>query len=287
MCAGFPKSGNTLLGESLLYAGNIIESPFDIYVIKKNKEKPIANPLFDSEIYTIKTHDHFSRFANLDEIYFGEVKKVIVINRNPFDTLLSAINFFRVEYFNYGNNLQPHHIRAITALMPRFDFNFKNDFLDVFSLEKLRDEGMLDDALDNFSKNGTVILNFYSMSGPWAEFASSYDYSNLEVLKILFSDLLNISASSCSATEKYCPAILKLSDFLDISASKLASGFRQQAEATLKRHNDKKFGEAKFFNKMTDGYWKDYLSGEQCRKFVDKHYASMIRNGFEEIVSEF
>ena len=37
-------------------------------------------------------------------------------------------------------------------------------FFKHVTLEKLRDGGMLDTALINFGENGTVFLNFYSMS---------------------------------------------------------------------------------------------------------------------------
>jgi hypothetical protein len=50
------------------------------------------------------------------------------------------------------------------------DFKVKRTFLSDFTLDKLRDDGVLDVALKNFGENGTSILNFYRMSGTWSEF---------------------------------------------------------------------------------------------------------------------
>ena len=167
LCAGYPKSGNTLLGRSLLYAGGIRDSSFDWYWIKKKGIMPTPNPIFKSKTCCIKIHDKFRPFRNIFVSYPGEIVKVIVIIRNPLDTLLSSINFFRVVYKNSGGRLPFLHRISLRILMP--DFRVGEDFLKDFTLEKLRDNGMLDLALDNFGKNDTVIPHLFYRSGAWSD----------------------------------------------------------------------------------------------------------------------
>lgn len=112
LCAGYPKSGNTLLGQSLVFAGGL-ESSFDIYQLKREKLTPEVNPLFSSDACSIKTHDCWRPSRDIHHLYFGKVSKAIVIVRNPFDTLLSGINHFRVVYQQNQNKIGLPHKRAI------------------------------------------------------------------------------------------------------------------------------------------------------------------------------
>ena len=118
--AGYPKSGNTLLGESLRFAGGIETTPYDIYQIRSKKLNPSPNPIFNSEICCIKTHDVWRPYSDFHAIYPGKVQKVVVITRNPFDTLLSGINFFRVTYSRNAGCLPPLHMKSLKCLIPDY-----------------------------------------------------------------------------------------------------------------------------------------------------------------------
>ena len=280
--AGYPRSGNTLLGQTLNHAGGIHGAPYDIYQLRRERLTPSPNPIFRSEICSIKTHDSWRPFRDFHSLYFGSVLKVVVITRNPFDTLLSSINFFRILYLQGGNELSPLARYSLTKLIP--DFQIKNSFLADFKLAKLRDGGMLDIALQNFGESGTVISNFYTMTGTWSDFSSSYDYSGVDVLKISYEELEAISIRSAETNDYISPALSKLSSFLDVDSALLRKGFSIQRRDALAIKEAK--SEVKFFNEGSSGYWKNYFSAKACRSFMDLHYPAIARNGYEHLISE-
>ena len=283
LCAGYPKSGNTLLGQSLNYAGGV-STPFDIYQIRREKIVPRANPLFESTSCCIKTHDLYRPFESLDDLYFGKVSKIVAVNRNPFDVLLSAINYFRFIYRKKGNKLDPRSLamRSLRALMP--DFEVSESFLTEFTLEKLRDAGMLDAALRNFGEYGTSILNFYGVSGTWSDFLASYDHSGASLLKFSYEKLERISNSSLNEGDVISAELSDLSSFLEVDAARLKEGFAEQKRSiyALKAESMS----ADFFNKSRSGYWKQYFSPKDCKLFLNQHYSAVIRNGYGYLVDE-
>jgi len=280
LIAGYPKSGNTLIGQSINLAGNV-KGVFDIYSLKKNGKTPSLNPIFKDAVCSIKTHDNWDPKHNIHDLYYGKVLKVIVINRNPFDTLLSGINFFRITYKTHG--LNDFQKRSLHKLFPRFKVD--DDFLDNFTLENLKQEGRLDIALNRFSEDGTSFLNFYRNSGTWSGFANSYEHSGLPILKIRYEDLEKISIDSFNGKGNTNPYLLKISSFLEVDHENLAKGFALQRSNANKENANTKTN-VKFMNKMASGYWKDYLSLKNCRTFVRKNYHAMLINGYEELIEE-
>ena len=278
--AGYPKSGNTLIGQAINLAGNV-ETVFDYYTLNKNGITPALNPIFKEEVCSIKTHNQWDPKLNIHDLYFGKVLKVIVINRNPFDTLLSGINFFRVTYKNTG--LNAFQKRSLRKLFPGFKVD--DDFLDKFNLENLKQKGWLDKALNRFSEDGTSFLNFYAMSGTWSGFASSYEYSGLPILKVRYEDLEEISIDSFNGKGNTNPYLLEISSFLDVDPENLARGFALQRSNALKEKENTQIN-VKFMNKMTSGYWRNYFTLKTCRTFVRKNYHAMLINGYEELVQE-
>ena len=284
LCAGYPKSGNTLLGRSLQIAGGIRDSPFDWYWIKKKCIIPTPNPIFKPETCCIKIHDKYRAFRNIYVSYPGKIVKVIVIMRNPLDTLLSSINFFRVVYRNFGGRLPLSYRSSLRILMP--NFTMREDFLKDFTLEKLRDDGMLDAALDNFGKNDTVIPHLYYRSGAWSNFASSYNQMKIDSLKVSYEDLESISINSIDNSESICQNLLKVAHFLDVDYATLKSGFAQQRRKVLKIKSLQVDSSVSFYNKMSSGYWRDYFTPEACRKFARIQYSAIVRNGYGSILDQ-
>lgn len=278
--AGYPKSGNTLIGQALTHAGGIFGACFDIYKLRQEGIIPCVNPLFESDTCCIKTHDSYKPFRSLDDMYFGNVTKVLVINRNPFDTLLSSINYFRLEYKWNGDKVKFLNLQALKNLMP--DFKVKKTFLCDFTLDKLRDSGMLDIALKNFGENGTSILNFYRMSGTWSDFSSSYDHSGVNLLKISYEDLESISLESANDSNIVSVELSSLASFLEIDIACLKHGFAQQRDHVFTKSGPT----GSFFNKGRSGYWKNYFSQSVCKDFVNMHSTSIIRNGYESLLDE-
>ena len=284
MCAGYPKAGNTLLGQSLNFAGGI-STLFDIYQIRSKQISPIQNPLFEAPSCCIKTHDLYNPFGNLDSLYFGKVSKIVVFNRNPFDMLLSAINFFRVIFRQQGSKFDPSTpaLRSLKALMPNVEIN--ESFLSSFSLENLRDAGMLDIALRNFGENGTSILNFYPMSGTWSDFRSSYDNCGISLLKFSYEKLEQISINSSANSNALSAELIELSSYLEVDARRLNEGFAKQKLSMLAKKTTSA-GAPIVFNKSRSGYWKEYFSLKECKYFLNQHYSAVVRNGYESLLDE-
>jgi hypothetical protein len=281
--AGYPKTGNTLIGQALTHAGGIFGAPYDICKIRSEGLTPCSNPLFEPDICCIKTHDSYRPFGDLNDLYFGNVLKVVIVNRNPFDMLLSCLNYFRLEYIWSGNKVQPLYLQSLKNLMP--DFKVKKTFLFDFTLDKLRDNGMLDVALKSFGENGTSILNFYRMSGTWSDFSSSYDHSGVSLFKISYEELESISTESSNDSEILSIELSSLSSFLEVDAARLKKGFAKQRNH-LSSNKSEPVNSVKFFNKACSGYWRNYFSAKVCKDFVNLHYSAIIRNGYESLVDE-
>ena len=278
LIAGYPKSGNTLLGGALQVAGHC-SSDFDIYTLRREKKQPMVNHLFDDKTYVLKTHDRWRPNDDLNKRYYAPVSKVIVVIRNPFDTLLSSINFLRVQY--RSGNLDAY-LKTFYMLFP--EAHVCDDFLEFYALDNLREQGLLDIALENFALFGACIPNFSKMSGPWPGFSDSYKYSGLSVLKVKYEDLAVLSERSQLTHNAVSMAALnQLSAFLDVDPSLLFEGFKKhRVEAILAQNSG-----SLFFNKMKAGYWRDYFSGNVCADFVNQYAVELIGNGYKDLVDEF
>lgn len=281
---GYPKSGNTLLGESLLLAGGISDQNVDWYLMKKKGIIPTPNPIFKSKTCYLKIHDKFRAVQNIFNPYPGKVVKVVVIIRNPFDTLLSAINSYRITYKNSGSKLPLMHRISLRSLMP--NFTIKEDFLNDFNLEKLRDNGLLDVALGNFGRNDTVIPHFYFRSGAWSSFASSYNHKKIDIFKISYEDLESISINSIDNSESVCQKLLELARFLNVDYISLQRGFAQQRINVLKMKSLRTENSVNFYNKSCNGYWRDYFTPQACREFVRIQYSAIVKNGYKSIIDQ-
>ena len=233
LLAGYPKSGNTLLGESLLLAGKeycpdwdlgeykTLNDLFDSYCLSDNNIKAKLNPLFNS--FCIKTHNKISRYVDLKNSFYGGVSHVITITRNPFEILLSSLNYFR--YLKKNNNFTDVTKKSINLLIPDYKIN-QETFLEDFTLEKLRENDFLNQALTNFSNNGTSILEFFEMSGTWCSYTTSFhnhhDIKNgenkLKLLNIKYEDMVN-DCEKCSE---------QIANFLEIDKKYIVKGFDKQ-----------------------------------------------------------
>ena len=106
---GFPKSGNTWVGNAFLELGRLsnpgFNSSFDIHVCLRKKERLQPNPAMkqgEEEFICFKSHaakQYNKSFITprIKSIGIGQLDKVIVLTRNPFDVLLSFINYSQFE----------------------------------------------------------------------------------------------------------------------------------------------------------------------------------------------
>lgn len=278
--AGYPKSGNTLLGHSFLFAGNEVSSEFgyvltnpvsyfDYYCLSGSNKVPPLNPLFDTPSVCIKTHEMKRYSTNLESSYYGGVSHVITIVRNPFETLLSTINWLRVAIEK--KSFDQTKMIGLNQLLPEIDLNSKT-IIDDLKIDNLRNLGLLNNALIRFAQCGTVILNFYQMSGPWCTFANSYRDCGLPLLNVKFEDLSDNHEYSSQS----------IANFLNIDSKYLLSGFNKQKKHAL----EKKRKKDNFYFKVESGYWKDYFDKNACKYFIDIYHREMKDIGYENVIEE-
>lgn len=232
--AGYPKSGNTLIGEVMQIAGGLAQpgwqSPgFDIYDLRRLRVMPSANPALPGNRVCIKTHGNFRRTIDLERSFFGPVTAILPIVRNPFDTLLSALNHLRFSFVRHSGNLPRESLETLKQLLPNYIYN-PETFVSQFTIDNLRQQGHLDGALANFAALGTVIPSFYAMSGPWVLFSDSWSMSDRSLLRLNYEDL----AASENSPEKQRLCV-ELAALIDCNQQILHRAFIAQAEVCKQR----------------------------------------------------
>ena len=284
LVAGYPKSGNTLLGSTFSLAGNIcdsgydVKSLFDIYTIRRKQMSdaeyhPRANPFFPGSQVHIKTHESFRRW-DLDNIYFGDTNKVIVISRNPFDTFLSSLNFLRAIVKLSGAITQPVS-ETLRKLSPASTFpDNPNQFVSDFTLENLKHENLLDDMFVEYANIGTAFSAFMDMSSPWALFSYSYNFCEKPVCRIKFEDL------SSGYLDDYKKISDKIGGFLECDPFVLEKSFQLQRNSALERQKEGSI----FFSKVASEYYLHYLSKSSLKYFCSLYQATMIDLEYTEIL---
>lgn len=201
--------------------------------------------------------------------------KIIVINRNPLDTLISCINMFRIFFVNDGHKLLPIHIASLKALFGT-EFN-PSSFLNNFTLQNLqKQDGLLDRALIAFADNGTAIKSFSAMAGPWALFADSYRYAKIPVLHIRYEDIVSQIRLNMTGTANY-DETERLSSFLGVDHEAIIRGFKLQFQyAAIKQKN-----KSAFFSNQNLHNYNQYFSREAISYFA-KMYETILRSyGYE------
>lgn len=286
--AGYPKSGNTMLGEAFILAGkeynpewdlgeyNELNDLFDYYCAKK----ALLNPLFSDDLCCIKTHNRLSKYYTLHTSFYGGVSRVVTITRNPFEILLSSLNYFRYLWKKNNLSFNNDQLKSLNLLIPNYQINAET-FLNDFNLEKLRDGGFLDEALVNFTYNGTSIYHFFEMSGSWCSFTKSYfehhdtgfENGKIPILNIRYEEMVR-NPTECSQ---------KLGEFLNCDSEYIKRGFELQKQLSEERKSNGSI----FFNKLESGYWKQYFDPKLCRKFVEKYCYELEYMGYYELVDYF
>lgn len=280
--AGFPKSGNTLINETLDQAGKLINSdwvppkyeyqnPKDLEHLKSGLFS--ANPCMGKHRCHIKTHIIYS-----DESYGRDntgitIDSIAVIIRNPFDTLLSTTNYLRYSA-EKNKRLTGSQIATLKHFYPDYS---ESDVLSGsrFNLEQLREKGALDQALEIFSTSNTCIPQFLTRSGTWLDFYSSFDHAEKQTFKVRFEDIVNSHANWEKASNR-------LAAFINCQPNVLASAFSRQNQLCqqAKKANDL------FFPVAESKYFFRYFDGRSLRRFCNKYLTQLKAFGYEDLVDE-
>jgi hypothetical protein len=280
--AGFPKSGNTLINETLDQAGKLIDSDWvpPKYEYQSSKDlEPLksgsymANPYLGEHRCHIKTHIMYS-----DENYELErigitIDSIAVIIRNPFDTLLSTTNYLRYSA-KKNKRLTGSQISTLKHFYPDYS---ESDVLggSEFNLEQLREKGALDQALEIFSASNTCIPQFLTRSGTWLDFYSSFDHTQKQTFKVRFEDIINSHANWEEASNL-------LATFLGCQPDILADAFMQQNESCQQARQSNNL----FFPVAESKYFFRYFEGRSLRRFCNKYLTELKAFGYEDLIDE-
>lgn len=275
----YPKSGNTWIHSVIRTAGRSYGFPqadMDVYNIMRAGKEPPANPAVadkyaNPDCVVLKTHSPWRRGKQLHgfpDIKLNEVAFVHVY-RNPFDLLLSYINFTRLEYKNRGDDATYKNFIFLELL--GFDRTYSIDeWLDI-SVDDI-DRTNLDHALNYFSSHHFNLPTLERMATSWiANTRSWFEASqSLDGLLVRYEDCLTRPEETFSGMTPFFKFnqgdILAALDSVNSTARSMStSGNKEQTV---------------FYNKMRAYYFKEYYSPEAVMKALGENEAVLRDFGY-------
>jgi hypothetical protein len=281
LLATYPKCGNSALSFPLVLAGQLADSSYtgyeDLYKARLAHLRDHALPfkaIPGQETTIIKTHKIFKQPSDLMTPQ-GEVRKVIRIIRNPFDCLLSALNFLRLEAKNSN---------SLTKIKPTIDTLFPyrkiirrwtspKRFVNTFTLDSLAKENLLDMALHSFSQSGLTLPFYFSVCGGWRSNYESWSAANVPTLNLRYEDL---TPSPSAETVQI------IADFVKTDRDLLGKAFACQLENV----NQQKSSGNLFFNKASKDYYLNYFTAKSLNQFVDYNQIAIESLGYEKLITQ-
>lgn len=281
LVSGYPKSGNSLMLKSLVLAGRSYRSSrdisgligFDIHgheQILRGGTKLSPNPVMPDGCIHIKSHYKGLKSTNFNCWHGFQIQSHILITRNPFDVLLSALNWIG----SLGLEMSQFK-ETLDLLLPRYNYETYAD--KAFNIEFLREEGLLDECLQNFSRFNSVFPFFSSYAGNWSGFSDSFSHLSLPTLRLRFEDVTQDFHGHYRETALRLCSHLDINDAEKISA--MQSGFMNQQKHAMKQliSGDPNKPQAKAY------YFVNYFSRKSIKEYVENNYCELIRNGYEDL----
>lgn len=277
--AGFPKSGNTLINETLNEAGGLVAPNWEPPKYEYHKQEDLdklrsagmsVNPFLGENRCHIKTHLAYTEQNYRPTSGNANIVSVLAIIRNPFDTLLSSTNYLRYSA-RLNKRLTPNQIATLKHFYPDYT---EDDVIngEVFGLDQLREKGALDKALDIFSSSGTCVPQFLARSGTWIDFYRSFSNATQPFLMVRFEDIV-------TSTDFWQQASSRLAEFLNCDANTLAEAFLRQDEACKQAKQEKN----PFFPVAEANYFYRYFEGKTLRRFCNKYSRQLNEVGYEDL----
>lgn len=273
--ASYPKSGNTWLQTVVRFAGRSFGFPradLDVYQIVAQGRRPeavggVRSQISDRPTTVLKTHDRF--VADRDphaELGMATVGFVYVL-RNPFDMLLSYINFTRQQYANRSDSAR-YRQEVFTDLLG-YDEPFTPEAWRDMTLERIP-RRHLDHALQRFTELGASIPGVARMAkSTWIEHGLSWKAAarRLPAVFLRYEDLV-------SAPEAFLP-LQRLFQFTDAQIIDAVNEVNAMQRAKQNKHI--------FYNKMTSYYFKDYFSRDLVERFIDRYEGPLAELGYADL----
>lgn len=280
LLATYPKCGNSALSFPLILAGQLADSSYtgyeDLHKARVAHLRDHSLPfkaILDQETTIIKTHKIYKQPADLITPQ-GKVTKVIRIIRNPFDCLLSVLNFLRLEAKNSNSlsKIKP----TIDTLFPHCKiirrWTSPKGFVKTFTLDNLAKENLLDMALNSFSYSGLTLPFYYPVCGGWRSNFESWSGASVPTLNLRYEDL---TPSPSPET------VQSIADFVKTDRDLLGKAFQQQLENVNQQKNSGNV----FFNKANKDYYLNYFSAKSLNQFVDYNQIAIQALGYDGIIA--
>ncbi|SFI58119.1 sulfotransferase domain-containing protein [Nitrosomonas sp. Nm34] len=276
--ASYPKSGNTWVCSVIQNAGinyGFPESTLDYYMLsKEGKNFPICecvNPnVTIKPCSVLKTHALIGVAPPHHDNGFNMVG-FIHIYRNPFDVLLSYLNFTRLEY-SYRFN-EKNYKDIIFYHMLGYNHYIECDTWRNIKLEDIPTAN-LDHALDAFSDSQLNIETLNNMSGSWFENTLSWINAANEGKGI------SIRYEDCLAGSEEFMKTLPYFTFNSVDLSRALDSVNKTTKERKSNLTDQASNNAIFFNKMGAYYYREFFSPAAITRFLIKNENILRQFGY-------
>lgn len=273
--SSYPKSGNTWLQNIVRSAGanhGFPDGEMDVYTLLDKSIEPspcycLNKKLSASGGFVLKTHASFEKVHQKIFNYDLNLVGFLHVYRNPFDMLLSYINYTRIEYSNYRYS-EDYQVFLFKLLMG-FDKVYSYDEWRNMKLEDIPTIN-LDHALNFFSRNNLSLPVNYSMASGWYENIMSWKSkeSSTEGCLIKYEELFD----DFKEIETICNIFsFQVDDFL-----KAKYDFNMKINQVRMESSDGSI----FYNKMRKSYFKDFYSKSVIDEFIKNHESNLFKLGY-------
>jgi len=136
--------------------------------------------------------------------------------------------------------------------------------------------GLLELALESFSKNNLTIKPFKNMSSSWSNQILSWEEQNqVSTLTVRYEDLFDFKRRELS----------RISSFIEVELNHLEQAYDWQKQGALsKKKLDTENKIASFYNKMGHGHFVNYFDKKSLQNFYNQHSEVIINCGYEYIL---
>lgn len=285
---GYPKCGNTWVQGIFAALGQQEDPKYhqdDIYITRRKKNRFRVHPVVTLDGHpciVFKSHAGYSGgddpIPDMKELGISGLKKVILVKRNPFDLLLSVLNFagWGIQEAAAQGKKRKDMEEVIRGMAGLNDEQFK-----VFSerpdvLDYLREIGACDRALRAFVDLGYAVSAFSTFSGSWLSQINSWESQDqFEVLSVRYEDLFFKSAEQ----------LARISEFTGTPVERLETAFNKRQNATSRAHDREVASQrAAFYNKCSAGYFREYFSQSVIESVFELEKETFRKVGYGDIL---
>ena len=274
MVAGYPKSGNTWLGQTFQVLGKMtnpeFSSAYDIYDIMRDGLPMQMHPAIRSEgerCVVIKTHS-WKPYRGWPHREWISPVAVIRVTRNPLDVLLSYLNYSRWEIAQETEN----GTRPIRSKKWGYFFCIFLGLREIpnsqawinCDLDRMKELGLLRRAVRQWVRRGLSIPTIDAIASSWSNNLLSWEGAPISGLVVRYEDMIADLPREGR----------RLALFLEVEEPLLLEAFRRQSASTGK--------DPLFFNQMNAYYGLQMVDRAELGELVNRYGSFISRCGYED-----